>query len=228
VAVGGEWDRIVQVLKKYPCEKVIFTTSSLEETKKEAAELKKLVSTIIDAEIVQISYSNLGDTIQQLKKIIEKNEGKYEKIYANISGGTRIVSVALVLLSQYYPIQVLYAVPKEHTPNGLYKTKGVRKIMELPTIRLQNVTQLKESEEKVMGFLGNKPVSFSRLMKDYAKSANIKLDDLTMRDLKARFSYTLKNLKNKNLIKTEMRERQLYITLSETGDFFMKLKSRKD
>lgn len=224
VAVGGEWDRIVQVLKKYPCEKVIFTVSDLEETQKEASEFKKLTSTLIDSEIVQISYRELSEAMQQLKKIVEKNIEKYDNIYANISGGTRIISVALVLLAQYYPIQVLYAVPKIHTPNGPYKTKGVRRIIELPTIRLQNVTQLKDSEEEIMNFLGKKPISFSLLICQYANSKNIKLDDLKIRDLKSRFSYTLKNLKDKNLIKTEIRERQLYISLSDTGDFFRTLR----
>lgn len=226
IAVGGEHDRIIRVIKKYPPEKIILLTSDLEETKKEAENLAKLTSSLIDTEIIEISYRELDKSLEQLKNVIEKNKEKYDKIYANISGGTRIVSIALVLLSQYYPINVLYAVPKIHTKEGPYKTKGVLRIIELPVLNLRSVIKLSKSEKALIDLISLEPLSFSQLIKKYAINKKINLNDLKMRDLKSRFSYTLKKLAEKNIIQKQVKNRNLFVSLTNTGKFMLSLQEK--
>ena len=211
VVVGNEWDRILKVLKKYPCEKAIFITSGLEKTRKEAEKLVKIVSPLMDTEIAAVHYRDLELALVQLKSIIEKNMGKYGKIYVDISGGTKIISIAFMLLSQYYPLSMVYM------------TKQTKRIIELPTINFRNLIRLSKTEKEIIGIIADKEINFTELVQEYAKKKNIALNDLKMRDLKSRFSYTLKMLKEKSMISTEIKNKKLVTSLSSTGKFITKI-----
>jgi len=211
VVVGDEWDRILKVLKKYPCEKAIFITSGLEKTRKEAEKLVKIVSPLMDTEIAAVHYRDLELALVQLKSIIEKNMGKYGKIYVDISGGTKIISIAFMLLSQYYPLSMVYM------------TKQTKRIIELPTINFRNLIRLSKTEKEIIGIIADKEINFTELVQEYAKKKNIALNDLKMRDLKSRFSYTLKMLKEKSMISTEIKNKKLVTSLSSTGKFITKI-----
>ena len=220
VVVGNEWDRILKVLKKYPCEKAVFITSGLEKTRKEAEKLAKAVSPLMDTEIATIHYRDLELALAQLKELIEKNIDKYEKIYVNISGGTKIISIAFMLLSQYYPLSIVYAVPEYA---GEIKSKKTNRIIELPTINFRNLIRLSKTEKEIIRIIGGKELNFTELVQEYAKKKNIALNDLKIRDLKSRFSYTLKMLKEKSMINTEIKDKRLIVCLSPTGKFITKI-----
>lgn len=220
VVVGDEWDRILKVLKKYPCEKAVFITSGLEKTRKEAEKLARTVSPLMDAEIAVVHYRNLELALVQLKALIEKSIGKYDKIYVNISGGTKVMSISFMLLSQYYPLSIVYAVPEY--AKGI-KTKKTKRIIELPTFNLRNLIKLSKTEKEIIRIIAGGEITFTELVKDYAKKKNIVLNDLKIRDLKSRFSYTLKMLKEKNMINTDIGDKKLMISLSSTGKFITKI-----
>lgn len=222
VAVGGEWDRVVEIIRKYPSQKVIFLTSTLESTRKEAKALHKMVSPILDSEIKTIAYRDFELCMSQIKDILDENKG-YDTIYANISAGTRIVAISLFILAQYYNIKIVYAVPQKYVKGGKFKTKGVDRIIEMPMLNLRNMMALSKSERTVLKIVSDRKKSFSVIVKEYAEKNKIRLDDLKIRDLKSRFSYTIKQLKEKNLVSTEIKDRKLYVSLSSTGKFILNM-----
>lgn len=211
VVVGDEWGRILKVLKKYPCEKAIFITSGIEKNRKEAEKLVKTVSPLIDTEIAAVHYRDLELALVQLKVIIEKNISKHDKVYVNISGGTKIISIAFMLLSQYYPLSIVYM------------TKDTKRIVELPTFNLRALIRLSKTEKEVIKIIAGKEITFTELVQQYAKKKNLVLNDLKMRDFKSRFSYTLKMLKEKSIINTEIKNKKLLVSLSSTGKFIIKI-----
>ena len=209
--VGNEQGTVLKLLKRYPCEKAIFITSGIEKTDKEAEKLAKTVSPLIDTEIAVAHYRDLELVLVQLKRIIEKNIGKYDRIYVNISGGTKIISIAFMLLSQYYPL------------NLVYMTKQTRRTVELPTFNLRALIKLSKTEKDVIKIIAGKEITFTELVQEYAKRKNFALNDLKMRDLKSRFSYTLKMLKEKSMINTDIKNKKLLVSLSSTGKFITKI-----
>ncbi len=224
IVVGGkEINKILEGLKKYPCEEAIFISSSIPETIETTKKLRKKLSLLIKTKRVILHYHNLKQAINIFIKLYQQNIESYRRIYVNISDGTKIVAIAAVIAAQYYPVQVIYAVPAKYTTAGVIRTKRIKEIIELPIFHLQKLLLPQRSVKEILNLL-DKKISFTNLIKKYAGKP---LTDLEMRTLKSRFFYTLKKLKENNLIRTDLRNRQLYIQLSETGKLLLKISLNK-
>ncbi len=220
VVIGGkELNRIVEGLRKYPCQEAIFISSSMPETVKTTRKLTEKLSLLMRIRKVTLHYHNLKQAINFFMKLYQESVQKHQKVYVNISEGTKIIAIAAVIAAQYYSVQVIYAVPAKYTQKGVIRTKKVKKFMELPIFQLRELLFPKRSDKEFLKLITGK-MSFTELMRRYA---NKPLSDLEMRNLKSRFFYTIKKMERNNLIKTMTKNRQLFIQLSETGKILLKV-----
>jgi hypothetical protein len=230
ILMGWEWDRLVHGLKEYPPKKAILICSSDKDpqqkwtgvTKDITKSLAEKIKEIVDTEIIYVNYYDFDECLFTLAKIIEQNLDKYDSIDINISSGNKILVTAAVLVSQYYPVEIFYVIPEKYNvpKTQPYLTSGIKSIVKLPTFDIKDlVLPTKKQREIFQELLFDERISFSDLVKKYAETNGIDLDRRKMEKMKSLFFYHLKKLKEKRLISMEVKNKSLFISLTNTGRF---------
>lgn len=230
ILVGWEFDRLMYGLKQFPPKKAIFVTSSPDASiKKEWSDITseitnqaiKKIKHLINTEIVYVDYHNFDDCISKMIDILETNMNDFDEILINISSAAKPLVIASVLASQYYPVKLFYVIPKEYNKpiDTKFLLKGAIGIIELPTFELKDIVAPTKRQKDILLELNDKKISFSNLIKKYSKKYDIKLDDYKIKKMKSLFFYHLKKLEKKRLVKLNVKHRELFISLTETGKF---------
>ena len=232
VLVGWEMDRLMHGLKKHPPRKVIFITSSPKKALKRkwadvttqvTDEVIEKVGSLIETEIYKVNYHDFDDCISTIIKVLENNKKDFDEILLNVSSGSKPLVIASVLASQYYPVKLFYVIPDDYSSKGKFLSSGAKDIIELPTFELKSLVFPVKKQREIFNELDYEKISFSNLIKKYAETHKIKLDDLKIKKMKSLFFYHLKNLKQKKLINLKTDNRELFISLTNTGKFLYKI-----
>ena len=237
VLVGWEMDRLMHGLKKHPPRKVIFITSSPKKSlKRKWADITtdvtdkaiEKVGSLIDTEVVKVNYHDFDDCISTVIKVLEENKDNFDEILMNVSSGSKPLVIASVLASQYYPVKLFYVIPEDYNAKQTnYLSNGAKGILELPTFELKSLVFPVKKQRDIFNELDYDKITFSDLIKKFAKTHKIKLDDLKVKKMKSLFFYHLKNLKQKKLINMKVNNRELFISLTNTGKFIYKITEYK-
>lgn len=234
VFVGFEWDRLIYGLREYPPKKAVIVTNDpattpnkkwAERTSEVADRLIKEISPLIETELVLVDYHNVESASAKIIEIIEGHIDEYDDITINVSSGTKPLIISAVLASQYYPVSLFYVIPQDYNvPEGeVFLTKGARKAIQLPSLEMKELVMPTKMQKKIFREIEDGEISFTKLVKKYAKSNEIRLDEDSMKRTKCLFSYHLKKLKSKKLVKLNQSNRQLFISLTDTGKFVSKI-----
>ena len=226
--MGWEYDRIVYGLKQKPANHVIFISSDPVKTPDKnwgrastdlAEQIGNSIKPLVDSEILFFNYHNLDDCLNKTIALIEKVVGQYDEINVNVSAGTTLLKTSMMLAAQYYPINLFYVIPGQYTHPGEIITTGARELVDLPTINLSQLALPKKKQADILLLLSGEEQSFTTLTKEYAKLKSIKVNSDKLKSLKSWLFYYLKKLEQQNLIQTQTKHKELYITLSQTGKF---------
>lgn len=175
----------------------------------------------MDTEFVYADYYDLKDCLSTIKNVFERHVKKYDEIFVNISSGNKLLVAATIIVSQFYPAKLFYVIPEKYNvlPEKMTISSGVKKIVSIPTFKLSGVIEPTEKEKKILIELGKK-TSLSTLAERLTPPDKYsKMDDYDTRKVKTLLLYHIKKMKNKQLIETELKNRQLFISLTETGYF---------
>jgi hypothetical protein len=226
--MGWEYDRIVYGLKQKPASKVIFISSDPVKTPDKswgrastdlAEQIGNSIKPIVDSEILYFNYHNLDDCLNKTITLLEEVVKEYDEININISAGTTLLKASMMLAAQYYPINLFYVIPAQYTHPGEIITTGARDLVDLPTINLSQLALPKKKQAEILLLLDKDEQSFTTLTKQYSKNNSIKLNPDKIKSLKSWLFYYLKKLELQNLIQTKTKNKELYISLSQTGKF---------
>ena len=228
IPVGWEYDRLLYGIKQRPPNKVIFLCSkqATDPDKKwgmasmELAEkMGESVKSLIDYEIVLLDYHSIDDCLEEVTAILERASKEYGEISANISSGTTILKMSMMLAAQYYPMKLFYVIPAQYTHPGEIISVGARGMVDLPAINLSQISLPKKKLAEIFLLIEKNKKSFTAITKEYARSANIKVTADSLKSLKSWVFYYFKKLEQQGLISTETEGRQLYVSLTQTGKF---------
>ncbi|HNV01137.1 MAG TPA: DUF6293 family protein [archaeon] len=228
ILMGWEYDRFIYGIKQKPANKVIFISSDSqkshdkkwgEATTSIAEKIGESLKQIIDYEIILFDFHNLEECIEKTTTLLEKLTKEYDDITVNISSGTTILKMSMMLAAQYYPIKLFYVIPTQYTHPGEIITTGARALVDLPSINLSKIALPAKKQKELIMILDKNQKSFTQLTKEFAKNRNIKLNSDKMKQLKSGLFYNLKKLKEKNLIEMEVKQKELLISLTPTGSF---------
>jgi len=228
VLMGWEYDRIIYGLKQKPANKVIFISSDPVKTPDKnwgrastnlAEQIGTSIKPLVDSEILFFNYHNLDDCLNKTIALIEKVVKEYDEININISAGTTLLKTSMMLAAQYYPIKLFYVIPGQYTHPGEIITTGARDLVDLPTINLSQLALPKKKLAEILLLLNDEPQTFTKLTKSYAKNREIKVNADKLKSLKSWLFYYLKKLEEQNLIETKTQNKELYISLTQTGKF---------
>ena len=126
--VGEEIRPILFGIRKVPqLDKLILVCS--DETNDYAKKIYKYTNKIYDVDILKVSAINTSDIIEKiLKRLMKINNPK--NIYINLTGGTKIMSLSLFILSTFIKSSIFY----------IYKDSGNKmKYIKLPNLKLKPV-----------------------------------------------------------------------------------------
>jgi hypothetical protein len=227
ILTGWEWDRILYGLKEYPPKKVIFVCPKNELNRSKWGDItngmvKKMIDRIKDimeSQIVFVNYYDFYDCMKGLSKIIYDNIGKYDDISINISTGTRVLSTAAVLVSQYYPVELFYVVPERYniSKETPFLTSGAQEIVKLPTFNIRELVIPTKRQKEIFENLNDGETVFSELIKRYAQKRGITQTRRKTAELRSALFYHLKKLKDKRLIEMRVEGNRLIISMTNTG-----------
>ena len=233
VLMGWEWDRIIYGLKQNPPNKVILICPMNEKSKKKWGDItveiaNKVVGEVgklLDTEIRYADYYDFFDCMRSLSRAIEENVGKYDSITINISTGTRILSTAAVLVSQYFPVELLYVVPEKYniSENMKYLTSGAKEIVWLPTFNIKSIVMPVRKQKWILDNIEEKGTLFSDMIKKYCRANNTNQTRSAIAKLRSVLFYNVKKLKDKHLIETEIIGNKMMVKLTDTGKLLRKL-----
>ena len=183
--VGLTMGPILDGLDLYGAIDKIYLLHSLE-TKKTAAKIKTLVNKVSEKEIIlqKIQPFHMEDIVNTILEI-HKNESK-NKIFVNITGGTRIMSGAACSASFFIGAQAYYVLDKEKNPSQ----SKANTLVELPIPKIPFYETLDPIQKKILHILNSEEkygVSFLR--------EKLKISPQSL-------SYHLRILKKRNLIET--------------------------
>ncbi|NMA44463.1 MAG: hypothetical protein GX950_01460 [Candidatus Diapherotrites archaeon] len=228
ILMGWEFDRFIYGIKQKPPNKVIFISSDSQKSHDEkwgeattsiAEKIGESLKQIIDYEIMLFDFHNLEECIEKTTALLEKLSKEYDEINVNISSGTTILKMSMMLAAQYYPIKLFYVIPTQYTHPGEIITTGARALVDLPSINLSKIALPAKKQKELILLLEKNQKTFTQLTKEFAKNKNIKLNPDKMKQLKSGLFYNLKKLKEKNLIEMEVKQKELLISLTPTGSF---------
>jgi len=228
ILMGWEYDRILYGIKQRPPNKVIFISSDPEKTPDKnwgqestalSEKIGESIKSLIDYEIVFFKYHELDDCMEKTTLMLEKACKEYDNIEVNVSAGTTLLKMAFMLASQYYPIKLFYVIPAQYTHPCEIITTGARGLVELPSINLSKLALPKKKQGEIFLLIGKDKKSFTTITKEYAKQKEIRLNADKTRTLKSWLFYHLKKLEQQNLIETKIENKELFLSLTQTGKF---------
>jgi len=237
IPVGWEYDRLLYGIKQRPTNKVLFLCSEQatdpdktwgQASMQLAEKMGQSIKSLIDYEILLLDYHSIDDCLEKIANLLEKASKEYDEIIANISSGTTILKMSLVLAAQYYPLKIFYVIPAQYTHPGEIISTGAREIVDLPGINLSKLTLPKKKQAEIFSLIEKEPKTFTRITREYAKKENIQITTDTMKSLKSWIFYYLKKLQDQALIQTKTEKKQLYISLTQTGKFIHLVMQHKE
>lgn len=226
--MGWEHDRIIYGIKERPPNKLIIISSDPKKapdkkwgqvTAQLSEKICESVKTIIDCEIVFFDYHSIEECLEKTVELIEKESKKFDEINVNISSGTTLVKMAMMLCAQYYPIKLFYVIPGNYTHPGEIISTGAKGLVELPSINLSKITMPRKREEEILCLLNRDWMTFTQVIKEYAKTKGNKLNKEKVVELKSSLFYHIKKFVARGLIQTKIEKRELQIKLTTTGAF---------
>lgn len=226
--MGWEHDRIIYGIKERPPNKLIIISSDPKKapnkkwgqiTTQLSEKICESIKPLIDCEIILLDYHSLEECLEKTVELIEKESKKFDEINVNISSGTTLAKMALMLCAQYYPIKLFYVIPGNYTHPGEIISTGAKGLVELPSINLSKITMPRKKEEEMLFLLNKEWKTFTQIIKEYAKTKGIKLNKERIAELKAGIFYHIKKFESRGLIQTKIEKRELQICLTTTGTF---------
>lgn len=236
VLMGWEYDRIIYGIKQKPPNKVIFISSNPVEspdrnwgqaTTNLSEKIANSIKSLIDSEIVFFNYHSVDDCLVKTIELLEKNMHEYDEIDVNISSGTSILKMSMMLAAQYYPLNLFYVIPAQYNHPGEIITTGARGLVDLPSINLDQIALPRKKQAEIIKLIEEKKKSFTNITKEYAKQKQIKLDKEKIKTLKPWVFYYIKKLEEQKLIELTIEKRELFIKLTQTGKFIKLIMKNK-
>lgn len=230
--MGWEYDRIMYGLREKPPNKIIFISSDAkklhnpkwgETTNSIAEKIRDEVKIFMNSEVLYFNYHDMESCLDESIKLVQRLCKDYETIDVNISAGTTLLKMAMIMASQYYPINLFYVIPQEYTHPCEIITKGAKGLVELPTINLKKLINLSPKQKEIFLLIENYKKSFTQITKEYAKLKSIKLTEDKTKTLKSWLFYHTKKLDAQGLVNLKLNEKQLYLSLTKTGSFLKKI-----
>ncbi len=204
--LGFETDQLVSCIVKEGIEKgdkiiVLRPEEKEEETRGDSSyenlkDVVKQVSSEIELQKIVLDYRNFQEILAKISKYIRKSEGK---VVLNISGGPRIIIIALTVVGIFYrdEIETIY--------NHSEIDKEIRKI-NLPSV----FQPLKDNEIKILRTIYKKsPLKFKDLVKEIDVS-------------KSTISRIMKRMEEQNLVEIEEKGREKYPSLTLSGEILIR------
>jgi len=236
VLMGWEHDRIMYGLKQKPCNKAIFISSDPgkapdkrwgEATTNIAEKIGQSIKPLMDYEVIFFSYHDMDECLISTVDLFEKACAQYDEVNVNISSGTTVLKMAMMLASQYYPIKLFYVIPAQYTHPGEIITVGARGLVDMPSINLSKIIIPKGKKAQILSLINSEKKSFTNISKAFAKIKNQRVTPDSLKLIKSAIFYHLKQLKEEGLIDFSMQNKQLFVSLTSTGKFIALILSHK-
>ena len=168
-----------------------------------AEKIKQNVSNLYQTEIIKINEKELDNIINSLIKLHRKEKNS-EFVY-NLTGGTKIMSLACHVVASFLGEKMIYIFKKEG--NGM-------EIIEVPVLKynLNKIIAKGDKRHSILKLLKEKPRTITELAKI------LKLEKATVS------AGHIKKLKEQNLVEIkELSRNKQSIILSKTGSIFLSL-----
>jgi len=204
VTVGEQEKPIFEGLRVANNVDIVFLLAS-KFTENKAEEIKKSIEQIYHVQIVLIDEVSFDDIIKKIVFIHKENLNS-EFLY-NISGGTKIMSLACYTLASFLGEKVFYIFKKQ---------SGEMELIRLPTLKI-NLDFLRES-------LSGKKLKFLELIKEKPRTITELSKILKLAKPTISLGYVDK-LEQQNLImRTPSSKRSQKIRITEEGEILLHLK----
>ena len=163
--VGFEEDRIVIPISKLKADKVYLITQSGEDLAKGAVQriVTALKSQKLEPTVVCCDIHNLEKCFSTISEILYREASEGNDVYVNASSGTNILSIAGTMACMMWGGIPYYAIPETYTYRNEPLHLGVKKIFELPRLR---IIPPRSDLIAILGFISSKKrgVSHSELV----------------------------------------------------------------
>lgn len=230
IPMGLEMDRVIEGLKQYPTNYAIFIQGKRRYLKVEqiarrnAREIKKLVSSTINVETLELNLYDFESAFIELKKLYDDLNGKGYSVYVNISTGTRIVSAAALLAGYLSNVTPYYVIPREYTlPKGKnVLSTGVKGIVQLPTLGIEVPTKKEQEVLKALLDKGDKVEKQNDLLDALPKAfygEKKEGEDLSLFNARkrAKLNRIIAQLSDKGMATLTKKGRNVQVELTESG-----------
>jgi len=170
-----------------------------DKTLKYAEEISARLSEVYEIEIITIEADNLDDIIEKITEKISKHNC-YKNIISNITGGTKIMSLACYIVTSFYSGDAFY----------LFKDTGEYVDAPILKVNLKNVLSYNSTRFKILKCIQNTQKNLTEI----AKTINIKNSTLNRH---------ITILSEHNLVKNQRFGREVLIEITKTGKLFYNL-----
>lgn len=239
VLMGWEWDRLVYGIKKYVPNKVVLVSSMkrmdeesgqrFESTEKITEKLMDEIGGMIECEKVNTDFMDYNMSLKVLFEIFRRHKDEYDETIINISGGSKLVVAAAVVVSQYFPCKLIYVSPEKYTIDYSreFISRGVNSSCEIDTFDFAGLIAPQKKMRTLFSLIGeDTPVS--ELTLSFAKTLGRSRGKASLRNLKSLVFYYLKQLEELKLVKSSFSGRSKLVSVTNTGKFVQTLISSED
>ncbi len=205
ITVDSNAEKIVKSVKAsgYPIHRA-YLVFDKEEAKSAADEVKKVLSSLVDVELVKVDNTNVYKAVWEILKTIRGEVEKGSQVLINISDSDRFLCLACFISAQISGSKIYML-----TPAG---------VSELLTPPIKTVNEDKLEIIKILDREGGEVDSINRLIELVEGRLEEHKKYMAQR---ARMSYHLNGLEEDGLVITERKGKNLRIILTELGKAYV-------
>ena len=172
-----------------------------DKTLKYAEEISAGLSEVYEIEIITVKADNLDDVMEKITEKLSKHDC-YKNIISNITGGTKIMSLACYIVSSFYSGDAFY----------IFKDGNDLKHVDAPILKvnLKDVLKYTGTRFRILNYIQ----SSKKNLTEIARNINIKNSTLNRH---------ITILLEHNLVKNQRSGREVLIEITKTGKLFYNL-----
>jgi hypothetical protein len=105
---------------------------------------------------MEIDFYDFQNAVYKVIDLLDELCNKYDNVYINISSGAKPIITAVILASQYYPVNIFYIKPQKYNiTEHQFLSSGVKEFVELPMFSLSKVMMPSKAQTGVLKLLAD-------------------------------------------------------------------------
>lgn len=215
VPVGHTAETLIESLRRHPLNRIIFIVGN--KPKRDSEKKAQLIVKKVKDALGSLSYDELPvdpeDVFSAAIAISQKinEEPESSEVMVNLSGSLRTIGIAAYIAALMTKSKAYVGVPDYKDD----KPVGIREIVNLPLIP---VNELSEGKQNILKVVGESEKSLDEIVESL--NPKLKVGSQEYMSEKSRISHHLKDLKE-NIIDTDKDGRNLKIKLTELGKLYL-------